>query len=196
MRRDKALILPRSYLRAVKMAITDLRPKLATSVGYCRGLNKLKTRLGDVVIPVELTTYVNEIVYGKEQFTGARRLVSRSFLQPINHVAYGLRAPLKCPEVRGVKVHSDGESLSGSQKVSTDKRRDQLIELHPKAVAVEMEVEGTVDAYRKIPTVKDPGRLEYSRQKEPPLSGTHYSQVAVTFGWLKNVCMVIHSHFR
>ena len=160
MRRDEAFIDPESYLSAVKKAITALRPKVAISVGYCSGLNKLKTKLGDVVIPVELTTYAIEILpYGEEQCTGTRRLVSRRFLQLVNHVADGWKAPLKSPEVREVKVHSDGEILSGPEKVSTDKRRDQLVQLYPRAVAVEMEFEGTFDAYRKIPKVTSPGSV-------------------------------------
>ena len=196
MRRDEAFIDQESYLSAVKKAITVLRPKVAISVGYCSGLNKLKTKLGDVVIPVEQTTYASEMVYGEEQFTGTRRLVSRRFCQPINHVAYRWKAPLKSPEVREVKVHSDGEILSGPETVSTDELRDQLVQLYPRAVAVEMEGEGTVDAYREIPKVTAPDSLGYNRQMGPLLSGSHYSQVAVTFGWLKDVCMVIYSHFR
>ena len=176
LRRDEAFVHPESYLSAVKKAITVLQPKVAISVGYCSGLNKLKTKLGDVVIPEELTTYAIEMgLYGEEQFIGTRRLVSRSFLQPINRVADGWKAPLKSPEVREVKVHSIGEILSGPEKASTDKLRDQLLQLYPKAVAVEMEVEGTVDAYRKIPKLTAPGSLGYSRQKGPPLSGSHYS---------------------
>ena len=175
MRRDEAFIDPESYLSAVKKAITVLRPKVAISVGYCSGLNKLKTKLGDVVIPVEQTTYASEMVYGEEQFTGTRRLVSRRFCQPINHVAYRWKAPLKSPEVREVKVHSDGEILSGPEKVSTDRRRDQLIQLYPRAVAFDMEGKGTFVAYRKIPKVTAPGSLGYSRQKGPLLSGSHCS---------------------
>ena len=195
MRRDEAFIDPESYLSAVKKAITVLRPKVAISVGYCSGLNKLKTKLGDVVIPVELTTYANEMVYDEEYFIGTRRPVSRCFLGPINHMADFWKAPLKSPEVREVKVHSDGEILSGPEKVSTDRRRDQLIQLYPRAVAFEMEGKGTFVAYRKIPKVTAPGSLGYSRQR-----GCYFRVaivwVAVTFRWLKNVCMVIHSHFR
>ena len=200
MRRDEAFIDSDSYLSAVKKAITALRPKVAISVGYCSGLNKLKTKLGDVVIPVELTTYANEMgLHGEEQFTGTRRLVSRRFLQPINRVADGWKAPLKSAEVREVKVHSVGEILSGPEKVSIDKRRDQLVQLYPRAVAVEMEGKGTVDAYRKIPKVTAPGSLGYSRQKGPPLSGSHYSYYLGSSYFRvvkKNVCMVIHNHFR
>ena len=151
MRRDEAFSDPESYLRAVKKAITELRPKVAISVGYCSGLNKLKTKLGDVVIPAELTTYASKMVDGEEQFTSSRHLVSPRFLQPINHVADGWKAPLKSPEVREVKVHGNGEILSGPEKVNTDERRDQLVQLYPKAVAVEMKGEGTANAYRKIP---------------------------------------------
>ena len=171
MRRDEAFIDPESYLSAVKKAITELQPKVAISVGYCSGLNKLKTKLGDVVIPVELTTYANEMVYGEEQFTGTRRLLSRRFGFIIDYVADVWKAPLKSPEVREVKVHRVGEILSGPEKVSTD----QLVQLYPKAVAVEMKGEGKVNAYRKIPKVTAPGSLGYSGQKGPPLSGSHYS---------------------
>ena len=176
MRRDEAFIDTDSYLSAVKMAIHHLRPRVAISVGYCSGLNKLKTKLGDVVIPVELTTYANEIgLHGEEQFTGTRRLVTRRFLRPINHVTDRWKAPLQSREVREVKVHSDGEILSGPEKVNTDTRRDQLVQLYPKAVAVEMKGEGKVNAYRKILKVTAPGSLGYSGQKGPPLSGSHYS---------------------
>ena len=175
MTRDGAFIDPESYLRAVKMAITALRPKVAISVGYCSGLDKLKTKLGDVVIPVELTTYSHKIVLdGEEQFTGTRRLVSRRFLQLISQVGDGWKAPLKSPEVREVKVHSDGEILNGPEKVRTDERRDQLVQLYPKALAVEMESEGAVDAYRKIPKVMAPGSLGYSGQKKLLLSASHF----------------------
>ena len=176
MRRDETFVNPDSYLSAVQKAITELLPKVAISVGYCSGLDKLKTKLGDVVIPVELTTYANEMgLYGEELFTGTRRLVSRSFLQPIYRMADGWKAPLKSPEVRELKVHSDGEILSGPEKVSTDKRHDELVQLYPRAVAVEMEGKGTFDAYRKIPKVTAPGSLGYNTQKWPPLSASHYS---------------------
>ena len=175
MRRDETFIDSDSYLSAVKMAITELLPEVAISVGYCSGLNNLKTKLGDVVIPVELTTYANEMVYGEEQFTGTRRLLSRRFGYIIDYVADVWKAPLKSPEVREVKVHSDCEILSGPEKVSTDKLRDQLVRLYPGAVAVEMKGEGTVNAYRKIPKVTAPGSLGYSGQKGPPLTGSRYS---------------------
>lgn len=137
---------PGSSLITVENAITVLRPKGAISVGYCSGLNKIRTKLGDVVVSAKLTTYAPKIVIdGQEQSTGTRNVVSRRFLRLIKHVADGWEAPLKSPEVREVKVHSDGEILSGPEKVSDGGRRDELVKLCPQAMALEMEGEGTVD---------------------------------------------------
>ena len=60
------------------------------------------------------------------------------------------------------------EIVSGSDKVSTDKRRDELVQLYPRTVAVEMKGKGTFDAYCKIPKATAPGSLGYSRQKGRP----------------------------
>ena len=167
-----------SLSTAVKNAIAALRPKGTIFVGYCSGLNKTKTKLGDVVVPVELTTiYAHETVLdGEEQLTGTRRLLSRRFLQLINHVADGWNAPLKSPKVREVKVHSNGEILScGPEKIIADGRHDKLVHLYPKAVAVAMEGEGTIDIYRKIPEVTAPVSLGYSWQQGLLLSGSYCS---------------------
>lgn len=146
MRCDEGTTGPGSSLITVKNAITALRPKAAISVGYCSCLNKMKTKLGDVVVSAKLTTYASKIVQdGQEQSTGTRSPVSRRFLQLIRHVADGWRAPLTSPEEREVKVHSSCEVLSGPEKISTDTRRDELVQLYPQAMAVEMEGEGTVE---------------------------------------------------
>ena len=146
MRCDEGSTGPGSSLIAVKNAITALRPKGAISVGYCSGLNKVRTKLGDVVVAAKLTTYAHKVVVdGQEQSTGTRNLVSRRFLKFIRHVADGWKAPLKIPEVREVKVHSDSEVLSGPEKISADERREKLIHWYPQAIAVEMEGEGTFD---------------------------------------------------
>ena len=42
--------------------------------------------------------------------------------------------------------------------------------------------------YRRIPKVTAPVTFGFSRPKGPLLSGSRYFRVAVTFGWLKNVC--------
>lgn len=146
MRCDEGATGPGGSLITVKNAITALRPKGAVSVGYCSGLNKMKTKLGDVIVSAKLTTYASKIVMdGQEQSTGIRTVVSRRFLKLIRHVADGWKAPLKNPKVREVKVHSDGEILSGPERISVDGRRDELVNLYPQAMALEMEGEGTVD---------------------------------------------------
>ena len=136
---------PGSSLITVKNAVSALGPKGAISVGYCSGLNQQKTKLGDVVVSAKLTTYASKIVMDdQEQSTGTRNLVSRRFLQLIRHVADGWKAPLKFPEEQEVKVHSDGEFLSGPEKVSADRRRKELVQSHPQAMAIEMEGEGKI----------------------------------------------------
>ena len=42
--------------------------------------------------------------------------------------------------------------------------------------------------YRRIPKVAAPVTFGFSRPKGPLLSGGRYFRVAVTFGWLRNVC--------
>jgi len=134
---------PGSSLITVKNAITALQPKAAISVGYCSGLKETETKLGDVVVAAKLTTYAPKIVLdGQEQSTGTRSLVGRGFLQLIRHVADGWEAPLTYPEAREVKVHSSCEILSGPEKISANRRRDELVQLYPQAMAVEMEGEG------------------------------------------------------
>lgn len=135
---------PGSSLITVKNAATVLRPKGVIAVGCCSGLNKEKTKLGDVVVSVKLTTYASKIVLrdNQEQSTGTRNLVSPRFLQLIRYVADGWKAPLKIPAEREVKVHSNGEFLSGPEKVSAERRREELVRSHPQAMAIEMEGEG------------------------------------------------------
>ncbi len=136
---------PGSSLITLKNAATVLGPKGAISVGCCSGLNQEKSKLGDVVVSAELTTYASKIVMDdQEQSTGTRSLVSRRFLQLIRHVADGWTAPLKIPEEREVDVHSHGEFLSGPEKVNADWRRKELVHLHPQAMAIEMEGEGDI----------------------------------------------------
>ena len=49
--------------------------------------------------------------------------------------------------------------------------------------------------YRRIPIITAPVIFGFSRPKGPLLSGGRYFRVAVTFGWLENVCnsaVVLH----
>ncbi|XP_078366420.1 NLR family CARD domain-containing protein 4-like isoform X2 [Oculina patagonica] len=138
---------PGSSLITVKNAFTKLRPKGVISVGTCSGLNPKKTKLGDVVVSAKLTTYASKIVTStEEQSTGMRSYVSRHFLDLIKHAGDGWEAPLENPAAREVKVHCDGEFLSGPEQVSAGWRREELAKCYPLATAMEMEGEGIFTA--------------------------------------------------
>ncbi|XP_078366412.1 NLR family CARD domain-containing protein 4-like isoform X3 [Oculina patagonica] len=138
---------PGSSLITVKNAVTKLRPKGVISVGTCSGLNPEKTKLGDIVVSAKLTTYASKIVTSTgEQSTGMRSYVSRHFLDLIKHAGDGWEAPLKNPETREVKIHCDGEFLSGPEQVSAGWRREELAKNYPLASAIEMEGEGVFTA--------------------------------------------------
>ncbi|KAL9979064.1 hypothetical protein ACROYT_G016661 [Oculina patagonica] len=138
---------PGSSLITVKNAVTKLRPKGVISVGTCSGLNPEKTKLGDIVVSAKLTTYASKIVTSTgEQSTGMRSYVSRHFLDLIKHAGDGWEAPLKNPETREVKIHCDGEFLSGPEQVSAGWRREELAKNYPLASAIEMEGEGIFTA--------------------------------------------------
>ena len=120
-----------------------LRPKAIISVGTCRGLDREKTKLGDVVVSAKLTTYASKIVTdNQEQSTGMRSYVTKHFQDVIKDLSHGWKAPLENPEEREVEVHCDGEFLSGPEKVSDEWRCKQLSEAHPLAKAIETEGEG------------------------------------------------------
>ena len=126
---------PGGSLISVKNAASKLRPKAVISVGACTGLNPNKTKLGDVIVSAKLTTYQGQSI-------SLRSCVSRRFLDIIKYSSCGWEAPLKDPAAQEIQVHCDGEFLSGPEEVSAEWRRQQLAELHPDAVAVEMEGEG------------------------------------------------------
>lgn len=65
--------------------------------------------------------------------------MSRRFLDIIKDSNCGWEAPLKDPGAQEIQVHCDGEFLSGPQEVRAEWRRQQRAELHPDAVAVEMD---------------------------------------------------------
>ena len=140
---ERGSVGPGSALITAKNAVTVLKPKAIISVGTCSGLcSPEKTQLGDVVVSAKVATYASKVVTNKqEQSTGMRSYVSKRFLNLIKNCADGWRAPLKNSEDHEVKVHC-GEFLSGPELVSAEWRRKQLAELHPQAVALEMEAEG------------------------------------------------------
>jgi len=136
---------PGASLISVKNASNVLHPKAVISVGTCSGLKPQETRLGDVVVSAKLTTYASKVVTSKgEQSTGMRSYVSIRFLNVIKHAADGWGAPLMNRKARKVKVHCDGEFLSGPEEVNAEWQRTQLAKSHLQAIAIEMEGEGKV----------------------------------------------------
>ena len=134
---------PGGSLITAKSAVPLLRPKAIISVGTCSGLDREKTKLGDVVVSAKLTTYASKIATGnQEQSTGMRSYVSKRFLDVIKDLSHGWKAPLENPEEREVEVCCDGEFLSGPEVVSAEWRWKQLSKAHPLAIAIEMEGEG------------------------------------------------------
>ncbi|PFX18326.1 Nucleotide-binding oligomerization domain-containing protein 2 [Stylophora pistillata] len=139
--------VPGNSLITVKNAASKLRPKAVISVGYCSGLNREKTKLGDVIVSKTLTTYPSKVVLDTHEYsTGIRTVVSRNFLNLIKHIADGWDAPLKSHETLEVEVHTDGEFLSGPEKISADWRRAELLQRNPQATAIETEGEGLFTA--------------------------------------------------
>ena len=108
-----------------KNAVTLLRPKATFSVGFCNSLNRENAKLGDVVISSKLTT------------DSYKTPVSRNVGNLVRNAADGWKAPLENPEAREVKVH-DGEILSSSDLTGAEQQH----QLHPEAIAVEMEGKG------------------------------------------------------
>ncbi|KAM7438240.1 NLR [Porites harrisoni] len=147
LRCSEGAIGPSSSLIAVKNAVPILQPKAVISVGVCSGLNPDKTKLGDVVVSAKLTTYGSKVVTSEQdQWAGMSSHVSKLFSKIILNCADGWQAPLKNPEDRQVKVHCDGEFLSGPEQIRAQWRRKELIDRHPLAAGVEMEGEGVFTA--------------------------------------------------
>ena len=143
LRCSEGAIGPSSSLIAVKNAVPILQPKAVISVGVCSGLNPDKTKLGDVVVSAKLTTYASKVVTSEQdQWAGMSSHVSRLFSKIISNCADGWQAPLKNPEDLQIKVHYDGEFLSGPEQIRAPWRRKELIDRHPLAAGVEMEGEG------------------------------------------------------
>ena len=123
---SKESLDPGGSQTAAKNAITLLRPKATFLVGFCYSLNPDKAQLGDVVISSQFT-----IDHHKTP-------VSRDVGNLVKSAADGWKAPLQNPEAQKVKVHWDGEILSCSDLIGAE----QQCQLHPGAIAVEMEGKG------------------------------------------------------
>ncbi|XP_068721359.1 death domain-containing ATP nucleosidase-like isoform X2 [Montipora capricornis] len=135
--------VPSGSAVVVPDAVKLLRPKAVFCVGYCGGLNKEKVKLGDVVISAKLATYgpvkVNEDGVIER---GVRVPSSTGLVNLTKYADHGWGAPLKNLGELEVKVHKDAFLLSGPEVVNSEKRRDELIQRYPDAIAIEMEGEG------------------------------------------------------
>ena len=125
MKCSKGSAVPGGSSTVVSDAVRILGPKAVFSVGACDGLNREKTKLGDVVVSSKLTTLAHKTP------------ASRNIGYLIRHIADGWKAPLKNRQVLEVKVHSNGTVLSSPEANSED-----IIQRYPEAIAVEMEGEG------------------------------------------------------
>ncbi|XP_067024645.1 uncharacterized protein [Acropora muricata] len=126
----------------VPKAVEMLRPKAVFCVGSCAALHHDKTRLGDVVVAAKLTTYAQRrVTANKVVPCGFSIPASKRIWQLIPCAAFGWKPPLKNPAVEHdeVKVHSNGEILSGPEEIASVSRRNELVQLYPNAIAVEMD---------------------------------------------------------
>ena len=136
--------VPGGSLVVAKNAVTILQPKAVFCVGVCLGLQRVKAKLGDVVVSSKLSQYAGKIVMdgGAQPMGGVRIPVSRDVSRLIMHAADGWKAPLSNPSFREVQVHCGGEYLSGPEFVRSKSRCDELVVMHPEATAIDMEGEG------------------------------------------------------
>ena len=122
-----------------------LRPKDVFCVGSCAFLHRDKTRLGDVVAAAKLTTYAQRQETAERVVPSGYSIpASRSISRLIPCAAYGWKPPWKNREEEHeeVKVHSNGEILSGPEEIASVSRRDEVVQLYPNAIAVEMDGDG------------------------------------------------------
>lgn len=146
MKCQEGAIAPNGPIIVVQNAVTILQPKAVITVGYCSGLQRCTTRLGDVVVCSKITQYGPRIFQrGEVQSIGAARVpLSRDMLQLIREADAGWNPPLLDPSLREIKVHKDAEYLSGPEVVFDKQRYDELTRLYSNAKAIDMEGEGKI----------------------------------------------------
>ena len=130
----------------VQAAIPVLRPKAVISVGYCASLNSEKAKLGDVVVSAKLSMYAYVIVKnGDIEEVVYSVCPKRHFAELIKCVDDNWEAPIKNLGEFDVRVHRDGEFLSGPEEVQSQERCAQLTKRFQNAVAIEMEGQGNFE---------------------------------------------------
>ena len=126
MRCDQGSSGPGGSQIVIKNAVMQLRPKAAFSVGSCKGVNPVNTKLGDVVVSSKLST--------EEFTTPVRRNIGNLNL----FVTEGWKPPLKDPVgEETVQVHCDSDIFCGSQFINKQSSMSQS-----RVTAVEREGEG------------------------------------------------------
>ena len=126
-------------------AVEILRLKAVFCLGSFAALHHDKTRLGDVVAAAKLTTYAQRrLTANKVVPCGFSIPASKCISKLIPCAAFGWKPPLKNAEVEHeeVKVNSNGEILSGPEKIASVSRRNELVQLYPNAIAVEVDGDG------------------------------------------------------
>ena len=131
----------------VQNAVAVLRPKAVISVGYCASLNREKAKLGDVVVSAKLSMYAYVIVKKNGDIEEVVYSVcpKRHFAELIKCVDDDWEAPIKNLGEFDVRVHRDGEFLSGPEEVQSQERCAQLTKRFQNAVAIEMEGQGNFE---------------------------------------------------
>ena len=124
--------VPGGSLTTVRNAVPALNPKAVFSVGICTGLNRNKSKLGDVVVSAKLIT------------SSHRPPAKKDMANLLKHAGDGWQEPLRDPQPRKVKVHCDGEFVSGLEVT------EQLVQQYPEAIAAESEGEGGTLLYTCI----------------------------------------------
>ena len=126
-----------------RTAIEILKPKVVFGVGCCGGLKKEKTKVGDVVISANLTTYAEKkSINDRPQWRGNILNVSKNIGGLIRYAADGWKPPMKDPKSREVKVHRDAVILTGPELENCPKESEELLKQFPEATAIEPEGQG------------------------------------------------------
>ncbi|XP_022778276.1 uncharacterized protein LOC111319800 isoform X2 [Stylophora pistillata] len=143
---------PGGALLAVMNTVRKLRPKAVFCVGCCGALHRDMTNLGDVIVSAKLTTFAQRLVTNQGVHPcGFSVPVSNDIGKIIQYASCGWKAPLKNPEERGsVKVHTDGEFLSGPEEIDSEERWRELVKLYPNAIAIEKDGEGVFSAAQDL----------------------------------------------
>ena len=128
---------------AVQNAVKVFKPKVVFFVGFCGGLNERKLKMGDVVVLTKLEAYgPAKVTESKTEYRGVRVVLDRDLLSMVKNTADGWKAPLTTTDEREYVTVHHGPFLTGSRVVDSKKRRDELTEEFPDALAIEMEAEG------------------------------------------------------